>query len=173
MGGDVDIAVVGAGAAGLMAAIQAGRAAGLRRVALVDGAARLGAKIRISGGGRCNVTHDVVSEHDFAGASPHAIRKVLRQLDVEETRAFFESIGVALKREETGKLFPVTDRATTVLDALFEAVERGGATLMLVTHDRSLLPAFPRVIDMNVIAARLGKERSTARSAEGPAGGRA
>ena len=119
---DVDIAVVGAGAAGLMAAIQAARAGGGRVVAL-DGAARLGAKIRISGGGRCNVTHEVVEASDFHGASRPAIRKVLRQFDVVETIAFFEALGVALRREETGKLFPVTNRAATVLDALLVAAE--------------------------------------------------
>ncbi len=123
-----DIAVVGAGAAGLMAALQAGRAGGGRVVAL-DGAARLGAKIRISGGGRCNVTHDVVTEADFHGATPPAIRKVLRQFDVADTVAFFEAEGVELKREEAGKLFPVTERAGTVLDALVEAAEDAGVEL--------------------------------------------
>src|ERR1700682_2622091 len=60
-----DLAVIGAGAAGLMAAIFAGRA-GARVIAL-DGAKRIGAKILISGGGRCNVTHDVVTPEDFNG----------------------------------------------------------------------------------------------------------
>src|SRR5437763_16317182 len=116
-----DIAVIGAGAAGLMAAIFAAREGGGRlRVAALDGAARIGAKILISGGGRCNVTHDVVGAEDFNG-NRNAIGKVLRSFDVPETVAFFETCGVRLKREETGKLFPVTDKARTVLDALLRA----------------------------------------------------
>jgi len=125
----IDIAVVGAGAAGLMAAITAGRHARGRRVVALDGAARLGAKILVAGGGRCNVTHDVVDERAFAGSTPPAIRKVLRRFDVAATIAFFRDLGVALKREDTGKLFPVTDRARTVLDALLAAAADAGVEL--------------------------------------------
>jgi predicted Rossmann fold flavoprotein len=115
-----DVAVIGAGAAGLMAAIFAARE-GARVVAL-DGAVRIGAKILISGGGRCNVTHDAVHPDDFNG-NRNAIARVLRTFDVPATIAFFAELGVELKREETGKLFPVTDRARTVLDALLRAAE--------------------------------------------------
>jgi predicted Rossmann fold flavoprotein len=121
-----DVAVVGAGAAGLMAALFAARE-GARVVAL-DGAKRLGAKIVISGGGRCNVTHDVVHAKDFNG-NRNAIAKVLRTFDVPATIDFFSDLGVILKREETGKLFPVTDRAATVLDALVRAVEEAGVEI--------------------------------------------
>ncbi len=127
----IDVAVVGAGAAGLFAATFAARA-GARVVAL-DGAATLGAKILVAGGGRCNVTHERVAERDFNGGTPAAIRKVLRRFDVAETIAFFGAQGVALKREETGKLFPVTDRARTVLDALLRAARDAGAE---VAHPR-------------------------------------
>ncbi|HKO54467.1 MAG TPA: NAD(P)/FAD-dependent oxidoreductase [Thermoanaerobaculia bacterium] len=119
--GSYDVAVIGAGAAGLMAAIFASRA-GVRVVAL-DGAARIGAKILISGGGRCNVTHDVIRPEDFNG-NRNAIARVLRTFDVPATVAFFEELGVRLKREETGKLFPVTDKARTVVDALLRAAEK-------------------------------------------------
>jgi predicted Rossmann fold flavoprotein len=123
------VAVVGAGAAGLMAAIWAGRP-GHRRVVLLDGARTLGAKILISGGGRCNVTHHQVDETAFAGSSPAAIRKVLRRFDVPATVEFFAERGVRLKREETGKLFPITDRARTVLDALLEAAHIAGVEVV-------------------------------------------
>jgi predicted Rossmann fold flavoprotein len=127
----VDIAVVGAGAAGLMAAIQAGRSSqGALSIVALDGAARLGAKILISGGGRCNVTHHAVDARDFAGSTTPAIRNVLARFDVEQTVQFFREVGVTLKREETGKLFPVTDRAQTVLDALLRAAESAGVELV-------------------------------------------
>lgn len=116
---DADILVVGAGAAGLMAAITAGRAG--RRVIALDGAKKLGAKILVAGGGRCNVTHHAVDERQYAGSSPHAIRNVLGRFSVDRTRAFFADLGVELKQEDTGKLFPVSDDAHSVLDALLRA----------------------------------------------------
>jgi predicted Rossmann fold flavoprotein len=122
------LAVIGAGAAGLMAAITAATQAPDLDVVVFDGATRLGAKILIAGGGRCNVTHHAVSERDFHGSTPAAIRRVLRAFDVEATRAFFAAEGVELKREDTGKLFPVSDRARDVLDALLGAARRAGVT---------------------------------------------
>ena len=118
----VDVAIVGAGAAGLFAAIWAGRnpEAHPIRIAVYDGAQKLGAKILVAGGGRCNVTHCRVTEHDFAGSSPAAIRKVLRRFSVAQTIKFFSDAGVELKEEETGKLFPVTDSARTILNALID-----------------------------------------------------
>ena len=124
-----DIALVGAGAAGLYATHFAGRTlrdAGRPDAAVLafDGAKRLGAKILIAGGGRCNVTHDVVRPEDYAGgpdATRPAIKKVLRSHSVDDVVAFFRQRGVELKREDTGKLFPTTDRARTVLNALLQA----------------------------------------------------
>ena len=121
-----DVAVIGAGAAGLTAAIFA--ADGKNRVIALDGAKKLGAKILIAGGGRCNVTHDVVTPDDFNG-NRTAIAKVLRSFTVEETIGWFASMGVPLKREETGKLFPTTDRAKTVLDALVDEARGRGVEL--------------------------------------------
>lgn len=124
-----DVVIVGAGAAGLMAAIWAGRTAPRRAVQVLDGARRLGAKILVSGGGRCNVTHDRVDENDYSGSSRHAIKKVLRRFDASQTAAFFHDLGVDLKREETGKLFPVADSARVVLDVLLGAARAAGVTV--------------------------------------------
>ena len=112
-----DLAIIGAGAAGLTAAIFARRAAPDAAIVALDGAPKIGAKILISGGGRCNVTHFAVGADDFNG-SRNAIAKVLRTFPVEQTIAWFAEMGVTLKREETGKLFPATDKARTVVDAL-------------------------------------------------------
>jgi predicted Rossmann fold flavoprotein len=130
MNEQVDLAIVGAGAAGLMAGIWASRStAGQRRIAILDSARKVGAKILVAGGGRCNVTHHEVDASDFAGSTRPAIQKVLRQFDVPQTVAFFAELGVALKTEETGKLFPVTDSARTVLDALLDVAEAAGVGL--------------------------------------------
>ncbi len=125
----VDLAIVGAGAAGLFCALHAARTApGLKIVAL-DGAKKLGAKILVAGGGRCNVTHHAVNERDYHGSSRNAIRNVLRRYPVDETVRCFKDLGVELKREETGKLFPTTDSARTVLDALVRGVRDAGAEI--------------------------------------------
>lgn len=125
-----DIAVIGAGAAGLFAAIWAGREAKAlgvpARIIALDGAKKLGAKILVAGGGRCNVTHHAVDESAYAGASRKSIRKVLLRFDVEQTVAFFRDQGVELKREETGKLFPVADDGRVVLDAILRAARDAG-----------------------------------------------
>ena len=85
----VDIVVVGAGAAGLMAAIFAGReraAAGASAsIVALDGARSIGAKIIVSGGSRCNVTHDVVHPADFNGSNRNLIARVLRTFGVRDT----------------------------------------------------------------------------------------
>jgi len=123
------IVIVGAGAAGLAAAIFAARHGVRDPVVLVEGAARPGAKILVSGGSRCNVTNAVVTEADFRGSPPHLVRRVLRSLDVGRTVAFFREIGVALHEEEHGKLFPDSNRSRTVLQALLDEAARRGVAL--------------------------------------------
>jgi predicted Rossmann fold flavoprotein len=121
MQNECDIAIVGAGAAGLTAGIFAGETARAHdrslRIVLLDSAKKIGAKILVSGGGRCNVTHDEIHPEDFNGSRP-MIRNILAAFDERATVRWFHSLGVELKREETGKLFPVSDRARTVLEAL-------------------------------------------------------
>jgi len=121
-----DVAVVGAGAAGLATAIFLRRARADLRVALLDGARRPGAKILVSGGSRCNVTNVRVTERDFWGGSRSSIRQVLRSFSVEQTVAFFRNLGVALHEEERGKLFPDSNRSRDVLEALLHEADRAG-----------------------------------------------
>jgi predicted Rossmann fold flavoprotein len=127
-----DVAVVGAGAAGLATAIFAAdtsaKAGCPARIVLLDGAKTIGAKLLVSGGGRCNVTHVAVTAADFFG-NRHIVKNVLAAWPIERTIDWFASLGVELKREETGKLFPVTDRARTVLDALLDRCRRLGVEI--------------------------------------------
>jgi len=122
--------VVGAGAAGLATAIFARRFNRSRSVVLLDGARKPGAKILVSGGARCNVTNATVTERDFWGGRPSTVRRVLRSFTVDETIVFFREIGVRLHEEAGGKLFPDTNRARDVLEALLRELERVGATLV-------------------------------------------
>ena len=98
-----DVVVVGAGAAGLATAIFSARRLGPGRVLLLDSARRPGAKILVSGGGRCNVTHFEVQASDFAGSSRYAITKVLRELTVPATVEFFRGIPVLLLDDNNTK----------------------------------------------------------------------
>lgn len=126
---DADAAIVGAGAAGLATAIFLRRSAPSLRVAVFESARLPGAKIVISGGGRCNVTNTVVTEADFWGGRRSFIRRVLRALPVPETIAFFDGLGVPLREEAGGKLFPVSNRSRDVSGALLAEVVRTGAVL--------------------------------------------
>ncbi len=89
----------------------------------------MGAKILVSGGSRCNVTNRVVTERDFWGGQARVIRSVLRAFPAAQTAGFFADLGVALHEEVDGKLFPDTNRARTVLDALLDEMHRVGAEL--------------------------------------------
>ena len=121
-----DVIVVGAGAAGLATAIFAARAHNGLRVVALDGARKIGAKILVSGGGRCNVTNVCVDPADFYGGNPNVIKRVLAALPADATRAFFAEIGVALHEEEYGKLFPDSNSARTVVKALLDEANTRG-----------------------------------------------
>ncbi|RUL85934.1 BaiN/RdsA family NAD(P)/FAD-dependent oxidoreductase [Tautonia sociabilis] len=146
-----DVAVLGAGAAGLFAASRAAERG--RRVLLVEKNRRPGVKILMSGGTRCNITNarglkdlSVVSGPIDPAFDPKEARGArgimlafgdkgrflassLRSLSVERTVALFEAEGVATKIEGNGKVFPVSDRAVDVLDALLRRLVRSGAEL--------------------------------------------
>jgi predicted Rossmann fold flavoprotein len=128
-GASFDIVIVGAGAAGLATAIFTRRLNPSRSVLLLDGAARPGAKILVSGGSRCNVTNTAVSERDFAGGRPTIVRRVLRAFSPADTVAWFASLGVPLHEEAHGKLFPDSNRSRDVLDALLREVHASGVVL--------------------------------------------
>lgn len=143
------VAVLGAGAAGLVAATRAAECG--ERVLLIEKNRRPGVKILMSGGTRCNITNarglrrlDVVSgpiDPNYDRAQSRGIRTIqqafgdhgaflgpaLRRFDVDRAVLMFEEAGVATKIEGNGKIFPCSDRASDVLDALTERLERSGA----------------------------------------------
>ena len=148
--------IVGAGAAGLSTAIFTRRTNPHLTVHLLDGAAKPGAKILVSGGARCNVTNAVVTEADYWGGKRTLIRRVLARLPVAQTIAFFRELGVPLKEEHTGKLFPVSDRSRDVLEALLGAARDAGVILSVSTrvHDVSTnSPGFTLQTSRGVLTA--------------------
>ncbi len=127
----IDIAIIGAGAAGLAAGIFAAETNPKLSIALLDSAKTIGAKILVSGGGRCNVTNHRLTASDFHG-NRKLIDRVLRRFNEQATVRWFDSLGVPLKTESTGKLFPVSNKARTVLDGLLRRCEVLGVSLF--TH---------------------------------------
>lgn len=125
-----EVAVVGAGAAGLMASIAAASAAPGRRVLLFDTRKKIGAKILISGGTRCNVTNVDVTPSDYNGGPSHFVKHVLAAFTPAQTIEFFKQIGVHLVLEPTGKYFPTTHSGKTVLESLTKEAERAGVELV-------------------------------------------
>ncbi len=153
----IDVAIVGGGAAGLAAAIFAARAAPDNSIVVLDGARKLGAKILVAGGGRCNVTNQSVTAADFCGTHPKIIKRVLSAFPVEQTVSFFREIGVDLKAEQHGKLFPTTDRAQTVLDALMREADRVGVRIQAahrVTNIEKQIDGFRIETDVAALRAR-------------------
>jgi predicted Rossmann fold flavoprotein len=134
-----DVIVLGAGAAGLMAAISAAEEGA--RVLLLEKNHRPGVKILMSGGTRCNITHATDNRGivEAFGTQGRFLHSALAALSVEETIQLFESEGVLTKVEETGKVFPVSNKAADVLEALLVRLRRSGATLALNEPVRSLL----------------------------------
>ncbi len=138
-----DLAIVGGGAAGLATAIFAAEAArdtaSPCRIVVLDGAHVLGAKILVSGGGRCNVTHDSASPEDFNGSRP-VVRNILAAFPPVSTVRWFAAMGVELKREDTGKLFPVANSARAVLNALVNRCGELGITLQTDSRVTAIVP---------------------------------
>ena len=124
-----DVVVVGAGAAGLLAAARAAERG--RRVLLLEKNRKPGVKILMSGGTRCNLTHatdarGIVAAYGPPGRFLHSALAALSPADLVE---LIEAEGVPTKVEPTGKIFPASDRALDVLNALLRRLERSGATL--------------------------------------------
>jgi predicted Rossmann fold flavoprotein len=130
-GAGLDVIVIGAGAAGLMAAIHAAERG--RRTLLLEKNRKPGVKILMSGGTRCNITHDCDNRGIVEAFGPRGkfLHSALAALSVQQTIEFFEAEGVPTKIEETGKIFPVSNKALDVLDALLSRLRRRGTTLAL------------------------------------------
>lgn len=131
----IHVVVIGAGAAGLMAAVFAARSGA--RVTVLETTKRGGKKIVVSGGGRCNVLPSVVDERRFVtDSSARLMGRILRSWPLDAQRRFFEEdLGLPLAMEpETGKLFPVSNRSVDVREALIAAAEAAGAAFRFRTR---------------------------------------
>ncbi len=108
-----DAVIIGAGACGLMCAVQAGYLG--KRVLILEKNEKAGAKILISGGGRCNYTNMYTTESNFISSNPHFCKSALSQFSVDDTISFFETYGISGKEKTLGQLFPETNNARDVV----------------------------------------------------------
>ncbi|MBP8824401.1 MAG: aminoacetone oxidase family FAD-binding enzyme, partial [Flavobacteriales bacterium] len=135
------VIVVGAGAAGFFAAISARSHHPSAEVVLLEKSDKLLAKVRISGGGRCNVTHHQPNTRKLAVNYPRGeqfLRKAFEHFSVKDTIAWFAERGVELKAEADGRMFPVTDTSGTIVHCLVEEAERGGVRVVRQSGMKSI-----------------------------------
>ncbi|MBF0388243.1 MAG: aminoacetone oxidase family FAD-binding enzyme [Candidatus Omnitrophica bacterium] len=122
-----DLIIVGAGAAGLMAAAEASRLK--LKVLVLEGQKDPGLKLLMCGGGRCNATNVKVTDKDYSAGCAHTLRHVLKHFSSEDAVRFFEQWGAPLALQEDGCYFSADGNARTVLKALLSAAAAGGARL--------------------------------------------
>lgn len=123
----VDLAVVGAGPAGLVAAIGAARRGA--SAVLLERLPRPGKKLLATGGGRCNLLHDGLSASDFTATDPGLVSSVLDRFGGAEIRRLFEGLGLRLYSDESGRVYPVTNQAASVLKVLELEAARAGVAV--------------------------------------------
>ncbi len=138
--------VLGGGAAGFFAAIACAEANPQLPVLLLEKTGKLLAKVRISGGGRCNVTHGCESAAQLVGHYPRGskqLKAAFQQFGVAETVAWFAKRGVPLKTEADGRMFPTTDSSETIARALEDAARQAGVRVLtnVLAEEISPLPA--------------------------------
>lgn len=127
------IAIIGGGAAGIMAAISAKEHYPEASVSVFEKSGKFLSKVKVSGGGRCNVTHQLLPVSRLLKAYPRGagiVKKTLPIFGQKEVISWFESHGVQLKTESDGRMFPVTDSSHTVMDCLLNTARAMGITLI-------------------------------------------
>lgn len=138
---DLRIAVIGGGAAGYFAAITAAEANPAARVTIYEQSKRTLQKVKISGGGRCNVTHHCFDPKDLATRYPRGsreLRAAFHRWQPQDTIRWFAERGVKIKTEPDGRMFPTTDDSQTIIDCFHQAAQAAGVKLRKECSVKSL-----------------------------------
>lgn len=131
-GVDFDVIIVGGGAAGFFTAIQLAKIQPEKKILILERGKEVLTKVKISGGGRCNVTHAIFDPGEFVSAYPRGKRELkgpFHSFCSGEVFSFFESHGVALKIEEDGRVFPQSDSSQTIIDCFLDQTKRLGVKI--------------------------------------------
>ena len=145
------IAVIGGGAAGFFAALSAKEHHPNADVLLLEKTSTVLAKVKISGGGRCNVTHATKDIDALCSAYPRGgkqLRNNFYRFDPTDTRNWFESRGVALKIESDGRVFPVSNNSQTIIDCLVQEAKKRSVVIQYKTSISKLESTIESKIDL-------------------------
>src|SRR5476651_752550 len=126
------IVIVGGGAAGFFAALACAESRRGAEIFILEKTSQFLSKVKISGGGRCNVTHADFDAREFSKRYPRGERALIsafRKFQASDTVAWFENRGVKLKIEKDGRMFPTTDSSQTIIDCLSSAAQKAGIKL--------------------------------------------
>lgn len=153
-----DTVIIGGGAAGSMAAIQAARLG--KSVVLLERNGVIGRKLRITGKGRCNVTNNSTPQEHLSNipVNPRFLYSAFSSFDAYDTMSFFEELGVPLKTERGNRVFPVSDNAEDIVAALGRELKRLGVRIVSARADRLLIE------DGVCVGAAAGEEKFRAGS---------
>lgn len=148
----IDTVVVGGGAAGFFAAIHAA-SEGEKQVVLLEKTSKLLSKVSVSGGGRCNVTHDCTSVSQLIKKYPRggkSLRKGFEKFGAADTMSWFERRGVALKIESDGRVFPTSDDSQNIVDCLLNEASKCGVKINLRSELKSIAPLADGGFDLSM-----------------------
>jgi predicted Rossmann fold flavoprotein len=153
-----NILIIGGGAAGLIAALQAKREAPFLKVAVLERESRPGKKLLATGNGRCNIANRNAAKTCFfnaAGSNPAFTQTALKAYSVEDNLRFFRSLGLLTKEEADGKMYPLGDQAAAVLDTLRLHIKAASADLMTETEVIAITPKPDKTLE---ITAKQGEK---------------
>lgn len=139
----MEVAVIGGGAAGFFSAISVKHHHPAAKVTLFEKSNKLLSKVKISGGGRCNVTHhcfDITELIKFYPRGARQLRKVFGEFSPKDTVEWFKNRGIELKAEADGRMFPVTDSSQTIIDCLVEETRKKRIRIDLKSSIEHLIP---------------------------------
>ena len=126
--------VIGGGAAGFFCAVNAARMDRSLKVTIIEKSNKLLSKVKISGGGRCNVTHACFDIAEMSKRYPrgqHFVKKAFHQFFTTDIINWFEERGVKLKTEGDGRMFPVTDSSQTIINCLLQEANKFGVEILM------------------------------------------
>ena len=133
--------VIGGGAAGFFCAVNAARMDRSLKVTIIEKSNKLLSKVKVSGGGRCNVTHACFDITEMSKRYPrgqHFVKKAFHQFFTTDTISWFEERGVQLKTEDDGRMFPVTDSSRTIIECLLKEANKYGVEILMNKEVKSL-----------------------------------
>src|SRR5688572_4415127 len=139
-----DVIIAGGGAAGFFTAINIAEKNPNLKIAILERGKEVLSKVRVSGGGRCNVTHACFVPNDLVKFYPRGEKELKGPFNTfcsGDTIEWFEKRGVELKIEEDGRMFPVTDSSQTIIDCFMDAAKKSGIQILLGESIQSLYHA--------------------------------